>query len=186
MDNIGKCNEDVYVNSGKPVLQPETVSTKIHVFNYMSECVIRLQTLAKDGAYVCYISNNGTADGYFAIVIKSNGNIFSVNDRIAEVFIGQHGHSRNGRWAENHKDIFPYEHAVEFSKYDYLGYAENYSINETVSAYVLPAKTYVSCVLSIIYSSKNSCRSWISYTTSNCCYNSCNKCKSQCKKRPFY
>lgn len=151
VDNIGKCNEDVYVNSGKPVLQPETVSTKIHVFNYMSECVIRLQTLAKDGAYVCYISNNGTADGYFAIVIKSNGNIFSVNDRISEVFIGQHGHSRNGRWAENHKDIFPYEHAVEFSKYDYLGYAENYSINESnLDMRDMKASEFIPILLSIL------------------------------------
>ena len=151
VDNLGKCHEEVYVNSGKPVQQPETISTKIHVFNYVSECVLRLQALAKDGVYLCYISNNGTADGYFAIMVKSNGNIFSVNDRVREAYIGQHTHSRNGRWAEGHKDIFPYDHAVEFSKHDYLGYASIYSINESnLDMRDMEASVFIPILLSIL------------------------------------
>ena len=103
---LGKCYKDVYVNSHRPVEVVRFISTKIQLFNYMADCVLTLQNKAPDGAYICYINNNGTADGYFAIVIKSNGNLFSVNDRVPERYIGQHTRSRNGRWTEDHKDFF--------------------------------------------------------------------------------
>lgn len=148
---LGKCHEDVYVNSGKPVGAVTNVSTKIHLFNYMADCVLTLQNNAPDGVYFCYVNNNGTADGYFAIMIKSNGNLFSINDRIAEAYIGQHTRSRNGRWSEAHKDIFPYEFIMTFSKFDYKGYANKYTIDESKLSFAdLEAKAYIPIILAIL------------------------------------
>ena len=132
VEHLGQCIEEVYVCSGKPVTHPErNISTRIYVFNYLGECIVNLQSQAPDGTYLCYINQNGTADGYFAIMIKSNGNLFSINDRAQERFIGQHQHSRNGRWAEAHKDdVFPYEFIMKFDNYDYKGYARSYQVQE--------------------------------------------------------
>ena len=151
VDQLEKCNEEVYVNSGKPVLPVTNISSKIHLFNYMAECVLVLQNNASDGVYFCYINNNGTADGYFAIMVKSNGNLFSVNDRVNESYIGQHTKSRNGRWSEGHKDIFPYEHVLSFSDYDYKGYATKYSVDESkMNIADLEATAYIPIILAIL------------------------------------
>ena len=151
VDQLGSCREDIYVSSGKPVEAIQNISTKIHLFNYMAECVLTLQNSAPDGAYFCYINNNGTADGYFAIVIKSNGNLFSVNDRVPEAYIGQHTNSRNGRWAEGHKGIFPYEQIMTFGDHDYLGYAQKYNVDESkLNLRDMDAKYYIPVLLAII------------------------------------
>ena len=150
---LGRCHEDVYVNSGLPVDKVSNISTMIHPFNYMAECVLSIQNEAPDGAYLCYIQNNGTADGYFAIVIKSNGNIFSLNDNVPESYIGQHNHSRNGRWADGHQDeLFPYEHILSFGNYDYKGYAHSYTVqDEKLSFTALEPKAYIPVILAILF-----------------------------------
>lgn len=151
VEQLGSCHEDIYVTSGTPVGEIKNISTKIHLFNYMAECVLTLQNSAPDGAYFCYINNNGTADGYFAIMVKSNGNLFSINDRVGEAYIGQHTNSRNGRWAEEHKGIFPYEQIMTFGDHDYLGYAHTYSVDESkLSLRDMDAKHYIPVLLAII------------------------------------
>ena len=151
VEQLKKCNEEVYIDSGKPVLPVTNISTKIHLFNYMAECVLVLQNNASDGVYFCYINNNGTSDGYFAIMVKSNGNLFSVNDRVNESYIGQHTRSRNGRWTEGHKDIFPYEYVLTFSDHDYKGYATKYNVDESkLNISDLEAKAYIPIILAIL------------------------------------
>ena len=151
LNQLGKCYKDVYVNSHLPVEAVRNISTKIQMFNYMADCVLTLQNKAPDGAYICYISNNGTADGYFAIMIKSNGNLFSVNDRVPERYIGQHTKSRNGRWTEDHKDFFPYEAIMTFSDYDYKGYASKYNVDESkLSLADLSSEVYVPLILATL------------------------------------
>ena len=149
---IGRCCEDVYTNSNLPVQSITHISTRILSYNYMSECILSIQNEAPDGAYFCYIKNNDTADGYFAIMIKSNGNLFSVNDRVPEAYIGAHAHSRNGRWAEGHQDgIFPYEYVLKFGSYDYKGYAHAYEINEDKMNFAsLEPKVYIPIILSML------------------------------------
>lgn len=150
-EQLERCGMDVYINSGAPVQKVDKISSKILLFNYMAECVLTLQSHAPDGAYLCYINNNGTADGYFAIMIRSNGNLFSVHDRVSETYIGQHTRSRNGRWAEAHKDIFPYEYVMSFDNYDYLGYAQKYNIDESkLNLADLSPEAYIPIILSII------------------------------------
>lgn len=150
-EQLGRCYEDVYISGDRPVETVTNVSKKILLFNYMADCVLALQNGAPDGAYFCYINNNGTADGYFAIVIKSNGNLFSVNDRVPEAYIGQHTRSRNNRWAEGHMDIFPYNQVLSFSDYDYLGYAQSYSIDESKLEFRdLDASAYIPVILAIL------------------------------------
>lgn len=150
-NQLGKCHEDVYVCGDKPVEVVTNISTKILLFNYMADCVLTLQNGAPDGVYFCYINNNGTADGYFAIVIKSNGNLFSVNDRVSEQYIGQHTNSRNNRWADGHKDIFPYEQVLTFDNHDYLGYARSYNIDESkLELKDLDSNSYIPVILAIL------------------------------------
>ena len=151
VEQLGACREDVYISSGRPVEMIRNISTKIHLFNYMAECVLTLQNNAPDGAYFCYINNNGTADGYFAIMIKSNGNLFSINDRVSEAYIGQHTNSRNNRWAEGHKGIFPYNQIMTFDDHDYLGYARKYNIDESkLNLRDMDAQYYIPVLLAII------------------------------------
>lgn len=150
-EQLGKCYKDVYINSHLPVGVVKNISTKILLFNYMADCVLTLDSKAPDGAYLCYINNNGTADGYFAIMIKSNGNLFSVNDRVPETYIGQHTRSRNGRWTEGHKDFFPYESIMTFSDYDYKGYASKYNIDESKLCFAdLSPEVYVPIILATL------------------------------------
>ena len=150
-EQLGKCYKDVYINSRQPVDAIRNISTKIQLFKYMADCVLTLENKAPDGAYLCYISNNGTEDVYFAIMIKSNGNLYSVNDRVPEIYIGQHTRSRNGRWTEGHKDFFPYEAIMTFGDYDYKGYASKYNVDESrLSLADLSPEVYVPIVLAIL------------------------------------
>ena len=128
---LEKLKFEVYENSGLPVGNIGTTATSVQVSNSLAECLIRLEQ-SKDGIYICYISNPGTLDGWFGFFVKSNGNLFSYNERIDEAYIGQHGNMRNGRYAEYSKayDLFPYE-LCEFSEEtDYKGYSTEVKIGE--------------------------------------------------------
>ena len=124
---------EIYLNSGKPIGNLATTSLSVQACNSLAECLLRLEK-SPDGIYVCYISNPGTLDGWFGFFVKSNGNIFSYNERIDEAYIGQHGNMRNGRYAENKAyDLFPYELCKASEETDYKGYAKEIRIGEQLN-----------------------------------------------------
>ena len=132
-ETFAKLKFEIYQNSGKPIGHLATTSLSVQSCNSLAECLLRLEK-SPDGIYVCYISNPGTLDGWFGFFVKSNGNLFSYNERIDEVYIGQHGNMRNGRYAEGKAyDLFPYELCKASEETDYKGYAKEIRIGEQLS-----------------------------------------------------
>lgn len=126
-ENFSKLKIEVYQKGGE--IKPVQFCTDIQIFNTLAECLLILEKL-EDKVYLCYINQNNTLNGYFGIFIKSNGNIFSINERIREAFVGQHDHSRNNRWGEDKAyDLFPYS-SFKFEEYDYLGYASKHIVDK--------------------------------------------------------
>lgn len=117
-----KCES--YASSGRPVGAVDRFSTSVQVCGSLAECLLKLEK-SPDGCYACYVSNPGTLDGWFGFFVKSNGNLFSYNERLDEAYVGQHRNCRNGRYAEDKAyELFPYDQMVEFSKErDYKGYS---------------------------------------------------------------
>lgn len=150
IEDIRKLNIDVFKKGNTPGLVTN-ISTKINVFETMSECLLSLER-SEDGLYLCFINAGGTADCYFAFIYKSNGTIFSINDRVDETFIGQHAHGRNARWTEQKADgIFPYDYIFKYGKRDYKGYATEYTIDENkLEFYNLEEKVYVPLIIAML------------------------------------
>ncbi len=151
-DELMKCRVDIYQRGGT-VQKIGTVSQEIYVFNTLVECLSVLQN-QQDAIYICYISNHNTSDGYFGFFIKNNGNIFSVNERVPEAFIGQHQNGRNHRFVEQKPDgIFPYE-LFDCSNYDYKGYAKTYTLKNKEDKKVLLAdlnqNSYITLLMVIL------------------------------------
>jgi len=123
-----KLRFEVYVKSGRAIEGFNKFSSSVQVSNSLAEMLLRLEG-SPDGIYVGYVANPGTLDGWFGFFCKSNGNMFSYNERIDEAYVGQHRRLRNGRYAENKAyDLFPYE-LCEFSdERDYKGYAKEVSM----------------------------------------------------------
>ena len=107
VEELKHCHLEIYVKGGQ--IQPiEKFNLNIRKFNTLVECLHAIEN-SPDAAYVCYISCYDTPDGYFGYFIKNNGNIFSINDRVNEMFPKQHQASRGGRWREAKKmRLFPY------------------------------------------------------------------------------
>lgn len=146
----GGCNADLFMRGG--VFQPITkFSTHIHVFERLAECLLALET-ASDGMYLCYISESGTASGYFGFFLKSSGNLLSINERPDEVYIGQHKRSRNARWSESKKyDLFPYQYLFSFEEHDYKGYATKHIIDvDKLSFLNLEPDAYIPLLLGMV------------------------------------
>ena len=117
-------NFEVYMNSGRTVERFDKFSSSVQVTNSLAEMLLRLEG-APDGIYVGYVSNPGTLDGWFGFFCKSNGNMFSYNERIDEAYVGQHRHLRNGRYAEDKAyGLFPYELCKFSDERDYRGYTK--------------------------------------------------------------
>ena len=115
---------EVYMNSGRAVGDFNKFSSSVQVTNSLAEMLLRLEG-SPDGIYVGYVSNPGTLDGWFGFFCKSNGNMFSYNERIDEAYVGQHRHLRNGRYAEDKAyDLFPYELCKFSDERDYKGYTK--------------------------------------------------------------
>ncbi len=154
MASLDKCNIDLFARGGK-VLPITKISTHIHLFETLAECLTALEH-TDDGLYLCYINCGGTADGYFGFFLKNNGNLLSINERIDEAYSGQHSHSRNGRWAESKKyELFPYNYIFNYTEHDYKGYANKHLINEEKLAFFeLGANVYLPIVISMIMISK--------------------------------
>lgn len=131
-----KLKFEVYAKSGHPVGTMDATAMSVQVCGSLAECLIRLEK-SKDGIYICFISNPGTLDGWFGFFVKSNGNLFSYNERIDEAYAGQHRNMRNGRYAEHGKayGLFPYE-LCEFSEEtDYKGYSTEVKIGENCNLF---------------------------------------------------
>ena len=132
-DNFARLKFEVYATSGRPVGALSTTSLSVLSFQSLAECLLRLEKTV-DGIYACYISNPGTRDGWFGFFVRSNGNMFSYNERIDEAYIGQHGNMRNGRYTENKAyDLFPYELCEQSDETDYKGYAKEIRLGEKLN-----------------------------------------------------
>ena len=151
VDDMSKCRTDLYMNSGNPIGPIKKFSTSIHVFERLAECLLALER-AEDGIYLCYINNYQTSDGYFGFFIKSNGNIFSINERQNEAYPGQHKYARNGRWQENKGwHLFPYNFIFEYGSRDYKGYAETRMIDEDqLQFFRLTASAYMPLIIAMV------------------------------------
>lgn len=151
VNDLNKLRMDLYQKSDRPVAKIEKFTTRVLVFNRMADCILQLEQMP-DAIYFCYIRQDDTANGYFAFMFKSNGNLFSVNDRVPEAYIGQHDHGRNGRWAEAHAgSMFPYDFIFSYSEHDYKGYASKYFIDdEQLEFSKMDPKAYSPILISMI------------------------------------
>ena len=126
LENILTLKIDVFQKGGK-ITEFNNFSNKIYVFEDLSRCLLTLEN-SLDGVYLCYISKDNSPDGFFGIYVKNNGNLFSLNERIDEKYIGQNTHRRNHRYTESKAyDLFPYN-IFEFSGEDSKGYATEHKI----------------------------------------------------------
>ena len=150
IEELDRCNVDLFLRGGS-IQSIGRFSTHIHVFATLSECLLTLEQ-SMDGIYLCYVDNNGTADGYFGFYLKSNGTILSINERIDEAYPTQHQYSRNARWTEAKADtLFPYNYIFQFGKFDYKGYATQQEIDQSQLEFLkLPAGGYLPLILAMI------------------------------------
>ena len=86
-------------------------SDELYVYYSLAECSVAMCNFA-DGIYLAYIQNGEfSSDGFFTFIMKSNGNILSLNDQLRETYIGQHGvkRQRNANYTQEKSwMIFPY------------------------------------------------------------------------------
>ena len=133
-DEFGKLRFETYANSGRPVGDFEATSVSAWTSGSLAELLLRLER-APDGIYVGFVSVPGTLDGWFGFFCKSNGNLFSYNERIDEEYVGQHLRFRNGRYAEHGKayGLFPYEMCKFSEERDYKGYSTAVEIGDNLN-----------------------------------------------------
>ncbi len=149
-DCLPACNADLLLRGGD--FQPvRALSRKVERFRSLADCMLSM-TSAPDAAYLCYIGTDTDTEGYFGIMLKTNGNLLFVNDRVNEHFIGEHLRARNGRWTEQKKSgLFPYEELVRFSGSDYKGYATRQEFDDDeLDLFSLAPKTYLPVVLAVL------------------------------------
>lgn len=150
-DELLKCNVEIY-QKGEKVQNIDYICENIFIFNTLVEAISVLSN-QPDGLYVCYIANNNTSDNYFGFFIKNNNNLFSINERQKEKFIGQHANGRNNRFLENKAfDLFPYE-LLEVKNRDYLGYAKDFLLKDDTKEVCLNdlhEKSYVNLLMTIL------------------------------------
>ena len=131
--DISKLRQETY-KVGHGEIEINRVAKDILVFNTLAEAIVTLeQRNIADGVYVSYINLNESNESYFAIMLKSNGWLASWNDRIDEVYYGQHEvlSTRNNRWASDKKDkLFPYDSLLDYSNHDHKGCATTFKIKD--------------------------------------------------------
>ena len=153
-ESFCKCKVESFLKGAPCLGELNYVSGIIEVFPTLAQC-LRTVECRVDGVYIAYISQYNSAGGYFTFILKSNGNIISINDRIDETYVGQHGNSRNGRWTEKALfDLFPYDEILKFSSYDYKGYATKWDVKENEDSGFplknLTQESYMAVLLAII------------------------------------
>lgn len=148
-EELRECHEVLYTR-GKPFGKIQSMSTEIHVFPTITECILTLEQWP-DSIYLVYIRNRDTADGYFSFFLKGNGNLLEITERVEERYPGQHSVMRS-RWAEKKKyNLFPYQLMQDPSNYDNHGYALNYRIDDSnLKLFNLGPDAYIPLVLSIV------------------------------------
>lgn len=148
IEALDGCNEDIYKKSGM-VGEITNISTKIYVAPSLAVLVTTLEK-AEDGMYLCYIDTNHSQEGYFGFFVKSNGNIFSVNERIDEAYPGQH---QNARWSNaKYETLFPYEYISKYSDYDNKGCSTKYEINSSQLNFAeMPESAYVKILIAMLF-----------------------------------
>lgn len=131
--DINKLRQETY-KVGHGEIEINRVAKDILVFNTLAEAIVTLeQSNIADGVYVSYINLNDSNESYFAIMLKNNGWLASWNDRIDEVYYGQHEvlSTRNNRWASDKKDnLFPYDSLLDYSNHDSKGCATTFKIKD--------------------------------------------------------
>lgn len=154
LNGLNKCDLNVYKKGGE-VGKITKFGTQIYIFPSIAECLLALEN-AEDGMYLTYINVSDSPDSFFGFFIKSNGNLFSFDERIPEAYRGSHQHSRTGRWSEGKVDeIFPYDYIFNYSNYDRKGYSKTYKIDEEKLAFLnLDEKVYVPLLLAMVFISK--------------------------------
>lgn len=150
VESLDRLRFEVY-QAGGPVSEMRRFSTSVAVYPTLAQCIMSLERAA-DGVYLCYIRMGDAADGYFGFFCKSNGAVFSWNERPDESFPGQHLNSRNARWSESKAyDIFPYEAMFSFADYDYKGYSTTHKIDDgKLNFFELGAEVYFPIVLAML------------------------------------
>lgn len=155
VEKIGSLRVECYKRGGRLSDNLAVLaSSRISVFPTLAQCVLAVEQ-AGDGLYLCYIRNGDTADGYFGLFLKDNGNVLSFNERPDEAFIGQHKHSRNAYWTESKAyELFPYG-SFDFGKHDYKGYATAVKIDESQLSFAdMPTENYFPTILAILLLSR--------------------------------
>lgn len=150
-EELTKCNEDLFKRSGKEIGHITKFSTHIHLFNTLGECLLAIDN-AVDGIYLCYIMCNNTSNGYFGFMIKGNGNVIFINERVNEAYAGQHLFSRNARWVENKKlNLFPYKFIIDGAEHDYKGYATKQFIDDEKLDFInLGESAFIPLILAMV------------------------------------
>lgn len=156
IERIPKLNLEYYTK-GSTISTPNNFSTTIMIYNTLTQCIVDIEGKA-DGVYLCYIRVGDTANGYFGVFIKSNGNLLSFNERPNEAYPGQHANSRNGRWSDDKAyDIFPYEEVLSFDDYDYKGYSHIHKIDDSKAEFKYMGKYLYTVVLTMVLVSNRAC-----------------------------
>jgi hypothetical protein len=169
--SLENCRTDWYECSGNPCGKISRFVPEVILFPTLGECMLSVNSW-EDGIYLCYIENGGTCDGFFAFMIRSSGNLFSVSDRIQESYIGEHLNRRNGRYLdEKGYELFPYS-IFDGHDFDSKGYARRYSLNTKRLDFsrlegdggtrLVFAMLFISC----LYSGKNTQGKEITFTNS--------------------
>lgn len=147
-------NFDCLVSSEKPFEVQSRISREVVVVSSTAELILKASGM-EDGMFLAFVTRAKDAESYFSLVVKSNGNIISVNDHFKELFFGQHGCRRNDRYTENKAySIFPYQSAIDATykedgvhdiidtakpKSDNLSF-DDFSIEEAI-------RFYIGCIL---------------------------------------
>lgn len=153
-ESLCKCKVESFLKGLPNLGALDHISSVIEVFPTLAQ-YLRVIENRVDGVYIAYISQYSNAGGYFTFILKSNGNIISLNDRIDESYVGQHGNCRNGRWQEQALfDLFPYDEILDFSNRDYKGYATKWTVKESddnsIPLKTLTQESYMSLLLALI------------------------------------
>ena len=104
---------DCLLTSGKPIVRQTRISKDVMVAGSSAELLLKASSMP-DGMFLAFVTRAKDAESYFSLVVKSNGNIMSVNDMPKETFFGQNRMRRNDRYTEDKAySIFPYESVLE-------------------------------------------------------------------------
>lgn len=104
-------------SSGRPMDAVTRISKDVVLAGSLGELLLKTAGMP-DGMVLGYVSREKANEGFFSLMVKSNGNIVSVNDRPVEKYFGQFEvlSRRNDRYTENKSfSVFPYDSVLEMT-----------------------------------------------------------------------